>query len=405
MTLGISAYGVYIPKYRIGRDIIAKEWGTPPMGGEKAVANYDEDSLTMAVEASLNCLGNKDPKTINGLYFASTNPPYREKQAATTVASAVDLSKEIRTADFCDSLRASTSALIAALDAIRAGTVKKLLVVAADCRMGEPDSATEQMLGDGAGAILLDTENVIAEILDSYSLADEFIGTWRADSRQFIQTFPGAFELRHGYTRVMGEILKKAFTKFALTPQDLAKVVIYSPNPRGLAGIAGKAGFDPKAQIQDSFWLQLGDTGTAAPLMMLSAALEGAKPGDKILLVSYGDGSDAFLLQATSEIEKFKVKKDINGQIANKRPLGSYGKYSRFRNLAIKETPPEASETSPVVFFRDEKQLLPLYGEKCNKCNTLQYPRDRVCVECRSKDEFTDVKLAKDGKIFTFTHD
>ena len=405
MAVGISAHGIYIPRCRIGRDILAKEWGIPSMGGERAVTNYDEDSLTMAVEASLNCIANKDPRKIEGLYFASTNPPYREKQVATTVASAVDLSKEIRTADFSDSLRAGTSALIAALDAVRAGTAKKLLVVAADCRMGEPDSPTEQMVGDGAGAVLLDTEDVIAEILDSYSLADEFLGTWRLDNRQFIQSFPGSFEMKYGYTRVMGEVLKKAFAKFGLKPQDIAKAVIYSPNPRGLAGIVGKAGFDPKSQIQDSFWLQLGDTGTAAPLIMLSAALEGAKPGDKILLVSYGDGSDAFLLQATAAIEKFKVKKGINGQITNKLSISSYGKYTRFRNLAIKETPSEPSVTSPVVFFRDEKQLLPLYGERCNKCSTLQYPRDRVCVECGSKDNFTDIKLARDGKVFTFTHD
>jgi len=405
MVIGISAHGVYIPRYRINREILSKEWGIPSMGGEKAVANYDEDSLTMAVEAGLGCMTGKDPAKIEGLYFASTTPPYREKQSATTIASAFDFHKEIRTADFSDSLRASTSAIISALDALQAGAAKKIMVVAADCRLGEPDSPTEQMVGDGAGALLLATEEVIAEILGCYSLVDEFIGTWRLEGRQFLQSFPGAFELKFGYTRVMGEALKKAFAKFGLKPQDIAKAVIYSPNPRGLAGIAAKAGLNPKEQIQDSFWLQIGDIGTASPLMMLSAALEGAKPNDKILFMSYGDGADAFLLQVTPAIENYKVNKPIRDQIAKKRSMQSYGKYARFRNLASKETPPEPSITSPVVFFREEKQLLSLYGERCNKCSTLQYPRDRVCVQCGSKDDFTDQKLARTGKVFTFTHD
>jgi len=405
MGVGISAHGVYIPRYRIAREILAKEWGIPSMGGEKAVANYDEDSLTMAVEAGLNCITGMDPKEIEGLYFATTTPPYREKQGATTIAAATDLNKEIRTADFTDSLRASTSAIITALDALRAGSVSKILVVAADCRLGEPDSPTEQMLGDGAGALLLAKDRVIAQILDYYCLADEFIGTWRLEGRQFLQSFPGAFELKYGYTRVMGEALKRSCKKFGLKIEDISKAVIYSPNPRGLMGIASKAGLDPKRQLQDSFWTQIGDTGTASPLIMLSAALERAKPGDKILLMSYGDGADAFLLEATPKIEEFRVAKPLEEQLAKKRIMDSYGKYARFRNLALKETTPEPSITSPVVFFREEKQLLSLYGVRCNNCSTLQYPRERVCVQCGAKDDFTDQRLVRRGRLFTFTHD
>ena len=113
--IGITSYGAYIPVYRLSRDEIARAWGTTAMGGEKAVANSDEDSLTMAVEAVIDCLNGLDRQKIDGLYFASTTPPYREKQCASILSCAIDLSREIFTADFCNSLRAGISALSAAL--------------------------------------------------------------------------------------------------------------------------------------------------------------------------------------------------------------------------------------------------------------------------------------------------
>lgn len=401
---GIIAFGAYVPRYRISREVIARQWGLPSMGGERAVANYDEDSLTMAAEAGLTCLAGQPTQDIGGLYFATTSSPYREKQGATTIATIADLSREIRTADFTDTLRAGTTAMIAALDAIGSGSAQKVLVTAGDCRMGEPDSPEEQLFGDGAGAVLLGKENGIAEVLGTYTLMDEFTGSWRTEDRHFIQGFPGGFDVKYGYSRVMGEVLPAVYKKFGISPKEIAKAVIYAPNPRALTGLAKQAGFDPKSQLQDTLFGQVGDTGAAAPLMMLAATLEEAKPGDKILLLSYGEGSDALLFQVTPAIEQYKVQRSIKAQIATKRDISSYGKYARFRNLAVKET--TCGEVStPVAYFRDWKQLLPLYGERCNQCGTLQYPKERVCYECGSKDDFADVKLAHTGKVFTYTHD
>ena len=120
---GIVSYGAYVPTYRLPRDVIAKEWGTASMGGERAVANHDEDSLTLAVNASVNCIGSRDPRGLGGVFFASTTPPYREKQAATTVAAVLDVSPETRTMDFTNTLRAGTSALLAAIDILQGRTL------------------------------------------------------------------------------------------------------------------------------------------------------------------------------------------------------------------------------------------------------------------------------------------
>ena len=102
--VGIVSYGTYVPTYRLPREVMAKEWGIPSLGGERSVANFDEDSLTLAVNAAIDALGERNPQSLGGVFFASTTSPYREKQAAVTVATVLDANPEIRTMDFTDTL-------------------------------------------------------------------------------------------------------------------------------------------------------------------------------------------------------------------------------------------------------------------------------------------------------------
>lgn len=127
---GIVSYGAYIPFYRLSRDEIARAWGGGSAGGGKAVAGHDEDTITMAVDAAVDCLGNIDRKSIDGLYFASTSAPYTEKQSAALMACALDLRRDTLTIDFANSLRSGTMALTAALDAVAAGSARRVLVIA-----------------------------------------------------------------------------------------------------------------------------------------------------------------------------------------------------------------------------------------------------------------------------------
>jgi len=143
--VGIISYGAYIPLYRMSRDLLTSVWGMPalrplPGPGGKAVCNWDEDSITMAVEATIDCINGLDRQLIEGLYFASNTPPYREKQSASIVAAAIDLRREqeLFTADFIDSVRAGTSAMRAAIDAVKAGSAKRVMITASDCRLPAP---------------------------------------------------------------------------------------------------------------------------------------------------------------------------------------------------------------------------------------------------------------------------
>jgi len=158
--VGITSVAAYIPVYRLTRDKIAGFWGTRGLKGEKAVAKYDEDSLTMAVAATANFM--KRNQQVGSLFFATTTPPYREKQAATIITAASDLPRETRTADFTDSLRAATIAMNSAIDAVQSGAAKNVLIAASDCRIGRGKSEFEQLLGDGAAALTIGNSDLIA---------------------------------------------------------------------------------------------------------------------------------------------------------------------------------------------------------------------------------------------------
>jgi hydroxymethylglutaryl-CoA synthase len=399
---GIVSYGTYIPTYRLPRDLIAKEWGTPSLGGERAIANFDEDSLTLAVNASIDALGSRDPQTLSGVFFASTTSPYREKQAAVTVATVLDTSPEVRTMDFTDTLRAGTSALLIALDLVQSG--KHILVCSGDSRMGEPDSPQEQNYGDAGGAMLVGTENVLAEVVGTYTISQEFLGTWRTEEQDYLRSFPGAFETKFGYNRFIAAAVQGVLKKCGLTAKEIANAAIAAPSQRILQAALRGLGLDIKSQVQDTFWNTVGDAGTAQPLVLLGAVLERAKPGDLVLMVGYGDGGDAAVFRVTEAIAGFKAVRSVYSQIEVKRTLPSYGKYARFRKLMRKDYTTTDIST-PVVLLRDQKEILPLHGGKCPQCGTIQFPIHRICIECGYSNGLAEVKLSRTGKLFTFTHD
>ena len=401
---GIIGFGTYLPRYRLPRELIAKEWGQPSMGGEKAVAGHDEDSLTLAVNAALTVLPNGAAPGVDAIYFASTTPPYREKQSAATVAAVLDAGSAVRTADFTDSLRAGTSALRAALDTVAAGA-RRALVCAGDCRMGEPDTLAEQSYGDAGAALVVGSgAAVVAEVIGATTQTEEFHGTWRNDDQAFLHAFPGAFETKFGYAPFVIGAVAALLKQTATSPDAIATAVIAAPNPRAVAGVAKALQLDPKRQIQDTLWTLLGDTGTAQPLVLLAAALERAKPGELILLVGYGDGADALLLRATPAIAQYKAALSVAAQVERKRLLPSYGKYARFRKLFRRDATDDDLST-PVVLFRDRRTVLSFYGGRCPKCDTVQFPRNRVCIECGYRDGLAEHKLARSGTVFTFTND
>ena len=400
--VGITSYGAYVPLFRLSREAIAKG-----ARGEKAISNFDEDSITMAAAAAIDCLKGIERGTVDGLYFATTTSPYKEKLGATIVAMAADLREDIFTADFAHSLRAGTSALRSAIDAIKADSAKKVMVAAADCRLGTPGSAFEQNFGDGAGALLIGDSDVAVSIEASYSVYNEMLDVWRAEGDTFVRSWEDRFTSTHGYMEVVGKAVSGLMKKSGLKPGDFNKVVLYTPDARRGVDLAGKLGFDVKAQLQDPLFATMGNTGTAYPLMLLVAALEGAKAGDRILFASYGNGSDAFVLQVTEQIEKVRDRRGMKGHLALKKVITDYKQYLVWHGLLPREEIP-----GPIRFFsapaawRESEANLRLRGVKCQVCGAIQFPPQRVCTKCHTKDQFEPYRLSdKKAKIFTFAMD
>jgi 3-hydroxy-3-methylglutaryl CoA synthase/uncharacterized OB-fold protein len=400
--IGITSIGAYIPRYRLSGEEIGRMWRTRGKG-EKAVAGYDEDTVTMSVAAALECMEGKVAP--DALYYATTTAPYREKQAAAIIAAACDLDKTCRTADFTNSLRAGTTALLAAMDAVKAGALSAMVCVS-DCRIGAPMGRFEPTLGDGACVLMLGSADLLATIEGTYSVFSEFTDIWMSQKDAFLQSGEGRFIEEMGYLPTMQETLSEAMKKFSLNPADIAKMVYYAPDGRNHAAIAKVLKLE-KAQVQDPLFDVIGNTGAASAFIMLAAALEEASPGDRILFAGYGDGCDALLLR----VKKCPKGPALKNKLAKKVNI-DYGSYLLWRELIWVEPPslPERPAPSLSARWRMRDTISSLYGFKCKKCGTPQlHPLGqivRVCVECQAKDDFERYKFSdKTGTLFTYAID
>ncbi len=384
--------------------------GTFPPPGESAVANHDEDTLSMALAAGTDCLRSINRELVDGLYLASTSQPYMVRQNSALVATALDLQSNIRTADFIGSTKAGTTALLSALDNIKGETSGNILVCASDCRLSKPGSPQEALYGDGAASLLVGADDVIASFEGSYSVSYDFPGRWRASGEKFEHAWEDRFIRDSGYRQFVPEVISGLLKKYNLDIKDFAKIAYPGMYAREHGAVAKKLGADP-AQLQDTLLNTVGDTGAASPLMMLVAALEDSKPGDKILIASFGNGGDALVFQVTENIKDVADRRAVRKHLSAKKELASYEKYLAFKNLAPMDLGMRGEiniRTPMSALFRERKDVLSLIGSKCQKCGTPQYPYQRVCVnpDCGTIDQMEGYRFSdKKAVIFTYTGD
>jgi hydroxymethylglutaryl-CoA synthase len=410
---GIKSYGAYIPRYRMNHGTIFGAvgfLGTFPSPGESAVANYDEDSLTLAVAAGIDCITDLKREGVDGLYLATTSQPYMVRQNSALVATALDLASHIRTADFIGSAKSGTTALLSALDTVKGEATGNILVCASDCRLSRPGSSQESLYGDGAASLLIGKDDGIAAFGGSYSVSYDFPDRWRASGEKFEHAWEDRFIRDAGYGPFVLEVISGLLKKYDLNIKDFAKIAYPGLYAREHGAVAKKLGADP-GQLQDTLLNTIGDTGSASPLMMLVAALEDAKPGDKILVTSFGNGGDALFFHVTENIKGVTGKRAVKKHLAAKKDLTSYEKYLAFRNLAPMDLGMRGEirvRTPMSALFRERKEVLSLVGSKCKKCGTPQYPYQRVCVnpDCGAIDQMEDYRFSdKKASIFTYTGD
>jgi hydroxymethylglutaryl-CoA synthase len=406
---GITSFGAYIPFYRLAHKEIARAWGGRSGEGERAVANVDEDSITMAVEAVRDLLAGAEGREVDSLMFATTTSPYAEKQASALIATAADLRNDVRTADYTSSLRSATTAILAAADSVAAGSATNVIVTAADTRLAPPKSANERIFGDAASAIGVGRDKVIASLIANHSTVDEMTDFWRKDDDRFVSGWEERFAITQGYQRVVRQTVSELFERSAIGPSEVSKAIFYAPDNGTLASTAKSLGLKAE-QVPDHLFSTVGNTGTAMPLLVLSSVLETANAGEKLLVVGYGSGCDALLLEVTDEIKNSRSlegRKGVTGHLASKGSLDSYERYAKFRELidtdAARRQAPSAS--APLIWRRRD-DIYRLHGYRCLSCGKIQYPRQRVCITCQTRDNFESVRLAdKQATLFTFTVD
>jgi hydroxymethylglutaryl-CoA synthase len=400
---GIVSYGAYVPFFRLGKGTAGWE-----SSAERAIANFDEDSVSMAVAALRDALTAIEPGSIDALYFATTTQPYAEKQSATTIGWGANLRPDIFTVDCADSLRAGTNALKLALDATKAQSAKRVAVVAADNRLAQPRSAFERTFGDGAATLVVGEDQVIAAIDGHAAFSHEIMDTWRSADDEMVRSWEDRFRLEKGFIESLRESTSKALKKFGTTAKDYAKVIFSAPDARAHREAVRALGLEA-AQVQDELFSALGNTGAAFPLMLLIAAIEDAKAGDRLLLASYGDGCDVFSLQVTAEKAQLPTRRGMKAHLAAKKVLPDYEQYLKWRGLHQPDPGvrrPPMPPPSATALFRERERNLRFSAAKCRACGTVQYPPQRVCTKCGKRDDFDPVRLAdRPAKLFTYALD
>ncbi|MDQ1371564.1 MAG: Hydroxymethylglutaryl-CoA synthase [Candidatus Thermoplasmatota archaeon] len=308
MSVGISGYSAYVPRLRIKKEDYAKAWGSFQAAGvaEKSVMGFDEDVLTAAAKVSRKALESVPlpPGNVTRFAFASTTAPYLEKLLSGTVLVNVGMPNGAFASDHTTSTRAGTEAFISAFEHVKATQGGVAVVAAADAPRASMWDPLEHPMGAGAAGFVLSSDNLIAEVEGYSSYVMEHFGErFRPTGGDLLQDlsvkkfFATAFMTCT--TKACGALVKKLGAK----PEEYAHVVIQQPDAKTPGSVAGKMLFNDAQMASGLVSTNLGDLGAASTPVGLAAALDSAKVGDRIMVVSYGSGagSDAISLKVVSD--------------------------------------------------------------------------------------------------------
>jgi len=334
-------YGVYIPRFRIKVEEIARIWGQPGelvnkgLGvEEKSIPDMDEDTITIAVEASRNAMkmSKTNPSDVQAVYVGSESHPYAVKPSATVVLEAIGAAPYTTAADLEFACKAGTAGVQMCYGLVKSGEVKVGLAIGADCSQGRPSDALEYTASAGACALLIGSENVLASIDYTESYTTDTPDFWRREGAKY-PSHGGRFTGEPAYFKHVISAAESIMKNTNTTPDDFDYVVFHEPNSKFPLVTAKKLGF-PKEKVMPSLAVRyIGNTYSASSMIGLAAVLDIAKPGDKILMISYGSGSgsDAFILTINDAIvEARKGIPSVQDYINHKEYL-EYSMYTKHR--------------------------------------------------------------------------
>jgi hydroxymethylglutaryl-CoA synthase len=406
MAAGITAWGTYVPYWRLDRRAIGASLGVAAGKGSRAVASYDEDTTSMAVEAGRRALAaGGGPEWIGSVSFTTSAPPYLDKTNATAVHAALGLRRCVPAYDLGGSVRSAFGALARGQELAMLGG--QPLVTLSDVRTGLPGGADERDGGDGAAAFVFGSEGV-AEVLGVAHASDEFLDRWRVPGAPS----SGQWEERFGeyaYVPLGEEAATDAMKGAGLTAAELDHVIVVGPHLRASRRVAAGLGARPEAYAPDLV-ADIGNSGAAHLGLALCEVLERAKPGETVLLLSLADGADAAVLRTTEALTAARAAQPITvaSQVAAGQHGLAYNTFLTWRDMLHREPPrrPDPVPQAAPPALRREGWKYGFTGSRCEACGTRHLPPARVCVNCRAVDQMAPERLADvRGTVATFTVD
>lgn len=336
--VGIIGYGAYVPRYRLPGSEVARVW-TNSLGGspitEKAVAGLDEDVTTMSVEAARNAIARAriDPKQLRAVWVGSESHPYAVKPTSTMVAESIGASPNIQAADWEFACKAGTEAVQASIGMIGSGMVNYTLSIGMDTAQGRPGDALEYTAASGGAAFLLGpAEEACAVYQGSYSFVTDTPDFWRRSGENY-PSHGDRFTGEPAYFNHVVSAGQALMDMMGTTAKDYTYGVFHQPNVKFPSRAAEMLGFTEE-QIKEGLLAGVvGNVYSGSCMLGLTAILDSAKAGDRVLMVSYGSGagSDAFDIRVTERIAEVSRRATSTHDYINRRTQIDYATYCRFR--------------------------------------------------------------------------
>jgi hydroxymethylglutaryl-CoA synthase len=340
--VGIVGYGAYVPRYRLPAKEVARVW-TEGQGGlpikEKAVPGLDEDVATMSVEAARNALlrAGISPEEIRAVWVGSESHPYAVKPTSTIVAEAIGAVPNVQAADWQFACKAGTEAMVAAMGFVGSGMANYAMAIGMDTAQGRPGDALEYTAGAGGAAYLLGpAEHSLAAIEHAYSYVTDTPDFWRRAYQKYPehgQRFTG----EPAYFKHISEAAQALMDAAGAAPTDYRYAVFHQPNTKFPQRVAAQLGFS-KEQINPGLLVPvIGNTYAGAAIIGLTAILDIAEPGDRVLMVSFGSGagSDAFSIRVTEKIDQRRDLAPRTQDYIARRTEIDYATYARLRGKLV----------------------------------------------------------------------
>lgn len=399
---GIISYGAYVPYHRLDRRAITEALGSGGGRGFRSVANYDEDTTSMGVEAGRSAVAATPPGiNLASLYFATADPAYLDKTNATAIHAALGLDHSVLAADMGGSVRSGVGAFKAALDARQPA-----LTVLSDIRTGLSGSGDEANGGDAAAAFVCGEDGqVIAEYLGGASMTEEFLDRWRLPGQRGSQGWEERFG-EYVYVPLARQALADGLKATETTAEHIDCLIIVGVSPRAARSVIALSGVRKEAVVDD-LTASVGNPGTAQLGLMLANALDSARPHQLIAVLLLADGADLLLFRTTEALHDYRRASTVAKQIARSRPV-SYASFLTWRNMLVRESPrrPDPNRPGAPNSFRAEDWKFGFSGSRCKNCSTRHLPPTRVCVNCHTVDQMSHERLSDlKATIATYTVD